>query len=139
MRMYRAIPIKKDKNSGEFIKGHHFRVGCRHFLISLHCVVIDIYPSPFIRDFIEVHPSTVGQSTGLHDKNGTEIFEGDVVRELVACRPDRYKDKIVVWSNGSFKIDTADGRQSFLEWPASVCLEIIGSIHTPKSEKENKK
>ena len=125
----------KRVDNGEGVYGHHFRVGASHFIISLHCVLIDIYPSPFIRDFVEVIPETVGQYTSLKEKKGKgkKAYHHDVVEICVSSPwvvdiPVTIKGEIV-WLNSGWWFDG----QETNEWNSHLSdlphWEIIGNIH----------
>lgn len=82
--------------------------------------------------FYKVIPETVGQYTGLNDKNGTWIFEGDILSTENGTFSNTGMGHILFYKGmwTSFYGQDAIGRDCFDELHA-VCnsREVIGNIH----------
>ena len=118
----REILFRGKTDKGEWVEGYYVCLNGKEHRIYTGYAEIDC--GSYYPDFYEVIPETIGQYTGLTDKNGNKIFEGDIVKHR-SYYSDNIVISVVTYTDGQF-LAMVDENSGF---NLSDKLEIIGNIH----------
>lgn len=121
-------PIKfrgKRINGGEWVESMTISYG------TIKRKMYDVFLEVAHNKWNGVVPETVGQFTGLYDKNRKEIYEGDIIKYLDYDNNNliTLRNSVVEYYKGCFVYKLADGRKQLLGTTDIHDFEVIGNIY----------
>jgi uncharacterized phage protein (TIGR01671 family) len=136
----------KRKDTGEWVYGYYSKDTITNLKNEINPNVYTIrtpYKEGFTQDY-PVDPKTVGEFTGLHDKNGKEIWEKSLIYFTNLSKEDLF---VIEWDNTEARfvvIKTAD-----TTWKEPLggfnldFIEVIGNIewtepYEPKEQSDDR-